>query len=80
MVIDDSSIVRGFLTSFLETYPGIKVTEAVPNGQAALPLLLAAKPTLPIIVASTKTRENVALALKCLCPARDRLHWKAQRA
>ncbi|MDF3023981.1 MAG: chemotaxis response regulator protein-glutamate methylesterase [Alphaproteobacteria bacterium] len=92
MVVDDSSIVRGFLTRFLETDPGIKVTAAVPNGQAALqeldeaapdvvildlempvmdgvtalPLLLAAKPTLPVIVASTKTRENAALALKCL--------------
>lgn len=92
MVVDDSSIVRGFLTRFLEADPGIKVTAAVPNGQAALqelaeaapdvvildlempmmdgmtalPLLLAAKPTLPIIVASTKTRDNAALALKCL--------------
>lgn len=91
-VVDDSSIVRGFLTRFLEADPGIKVTAAVPNGQAALqelaeaapdvvildlempmmdgmtalPLLLAAKPTLPIIVASTKTRDNAALALKCL--------------
>ncbi len=92
MVVDDSSIVRGFLTRFLETDPAIKVTAAVPNGQAALqelaeaapdvvildlempvmdgitalPLLLAANPKLPIIVASTKTRENAALALKCL--------------
>lgn len=92
MVVDDSSIVRGFLTRFLETDPGIKVTAAVPNGQAALqelaeaapdvvildlempvmdgitalPLLLAANPKLPVIVASTKTRENAALALKCL--------------
>lgn len=92
MVIDDSSIVRGFLTRFLETDPDIKVTAAVPNGLAALqelaeaapdvaildlempvmdgitalPLLLAANPKLPIIVASTKTRENAALALKCL--------------
>lgn len=92
MVVDDSSIVRGFLTRFLEEDPGIKVTAAVPNGQAALqelaeaapdvvildlempvmdgmtalPLLLAAKPALPVIVASTKTRDNAALALKCL--------------
>lgn len=92
MVVDDSSIVRGFLTRFLESDPGIKVTAAVPNGQAALqelaeaapdvvildlempvmdgitalPLLLAAKPTLPVIIASTKTRDNAALALKCL--------------
>ncbi len=92
MVVDDSSIVRGFLTRFLEADPAIKVTASVPNGQAALqelaeaapdvvildlempvmdgitalPLLLAANPKLPIIVASTKTRENAALALKCL--------------
>lgn len=92
MVVDDSSIVRGFLTRFLESDPGIKVTSAVPNGQAALqelaeaapdvvildlempvmdgittlPLLLAANPKLPVIVASTKTRDNAALALKCL--------------
>ncbi len=92
MVVDDSSIVRGFLTRFLETDPAIKVTASVPNGQAALqeldeaapdvvildlempvmdgitalPLLLAANPKLPVIVASTKTRENAALALKCL--------------
>lgn len=92
MVVDDSSIVRGFLTRFLENDPDIRVTAAVPNGQAALqelddaapdvvildlempvmdgmtalPLLLAAKPTLPIIVTSTKTRDNAALALKCL--------------
>jgi two-component system chemotaxis response regulator CheB len=92
MVVDDSSIVRGFLIRFLESDPGIKVTAAVPNGQAALqeladsapdvvildlempvmdgittlPLLLAARPALPVIVASTKTRDNAALALKCL--------------
>lgn len=92
MVVDDSSIVRGFLIRFLESDPGIKVAAAVPNGQAALqeladsapdvvildlempvmdgittlPLLLAARPALPVIVASTKTRDNAALALKCL--------------
>lgn len=92
MVVDDSSIVRGFLTRFLETDPAIKVTASLPNGQAALqelaeaapdvvildlempvmdgitalPLLLAANPKLPVIVASTKTRDNAALALKCL--------------
>lgn len=92
MVVDDSSIVRGFLTRFLEADPAIKVTASVPNGQAALqeldeaapdvvildlempvmdgitalPLLLASRPTLPVIVASTKTRDNAALALKCL--------------
>lgn len=92
MVVDDSSIVRGFLIRFLETDPGIKVTAAVPNGQAALqelenaapdvvildlempvmdgmtalPLLLAVNPKLAVIVVSTKTRDNAALALKCL--------------
>jgi len=92
MVVDDSSIVRGFLTRFLESDPEIKVTAAVPNGQAALqalaaadpeivildiempvmdgitllPLLLQARPGLPIVIASTKTRANAALGLKCL--------------
>ncbi len=92
MVVDDSSVVRGFLRSFLENDPDIKVTDAVANGRAALealgraspdvvlldlempvmdgmtalPLLLAAKPGLAVIIASTKTRENAALALRCL--------------
>lgn len=92
MVVDDSSVVRGFLTRFLEEDPAIRVIIAAPDGRqalkemmltppdvaildidmpvmdglTALPLMLERQPGLPVIIASTRTRENAALALTCL--------------
>jgi len=92
MIVDDSSVARGFLARFLEGDAGISVVSAVPDGQQALQALSQAQPdvvildlempvmdgltALPqivrklpraqVIVASTLTHENAALALKCL--------------
>jgi two-component system chemotaxis response regulator CheB len=92
MIVDDSSVARGFLARFLEGDAGISVVSAVGDGQQALQALAQAQPdviildlempvmdgliALPqivkklpqvqVIVASTLTHENAALALKCL--------------
>jgi len=92
MVVDDSSVVRGFLTRFLEEDPAIRVIIAAPDGRqalkemqktppdvaildidmpvmgglTALPLMLQRQPGLPVIIVSTRTPENAALALTCL--------------
>lgn len=92
MVVDDSSVVRGFLARFIEEEQGLVVAASVPNGEAALrvldeaspdvvlldlempvmdglttlPLLLERRPKLPVIIVSTRTRENAALAMRCL--------------
>lgn len=36
MVVDDSAVIRGFLTKFLESDPEIKVTSSVSNGELAI--------------------------------------------
>jgi len=36
MVVDDSAVIRGFLTRFIESDPNIKVIKTSPNGQLAL--------------------------------------------
>ncbi len=36
MLVDDSAVIRGFLTRFIESDPGIKVTASVSNGQIAI--------------------------------------------
>lgn len=92
MVVDDSSVVRGFLVRFIEEEQELFVAASVPNGEAALraldeaapdvvlldlempvmdgltalPLLLERRPKLPVVIVSTRTRENAALALRCL--------------
>jgi two-component system chemotaxis response regulator CheB len=92
MVVDDSSVARGFLSRFLESDPGISVVSSVANGQqalqslaqaapdviildlempvmdglTALPELVKAAPRVQVIVASTLTHDNAALAMKCL--------------
>lgn len=92
MIVDDSSVARGFLARFLEADAGISVVSAVADGQQALQALALAQPdviildlempvmdgltALPqivkkspgtqVIVASTLTHENAALAMKCL--------------
>ncbi len=36
MLVDDSAVIRGFLTRFIESVPDIKVIASVSNGQMAL--------------------------------------------
>lgn len=36
MVVDDSAVIRGFLTRFIESAPDVKVVSSVANGQLAL--------------------------------------------
>ena len=92
MVVDDSAVIRGLFTRFLEADPTISVIASVANGQmalgqldrhdveiivldiempvmdgmTALPLLLAKKPGVRILMASTLTRKNADVSLRAL--------------
>ncbi len=92
MVVDDSAVIRGLLTRFLEADPAISVIASVSNGQMALdrldrhdveiivldiempvmdgmtarPLLLARKPGVQVLMASTLTRKNADVSLRAL--------------
>ncbi len=92
MVVDDSAVIRGLLTRFLEADPEISVIASVSNGQialdrldrhdveiivldiempvmdgmTALPLLLAKKPGVQVLMASTLTRRNADVSLRAL--------------
>ena len=92
MVVDDSSIVRGLLTRFLEEQPDIQVVAALPDGKQAIAMLEVVDPTViildiempvmdglqtlpvlrekcpkvPVIIASSATRDNARLVFECL--------------
>ncbi len=92
MVVDDSAVIRGLLTRFLEAEPEISVVASVSNGQmaidrldrtdaeivvldiempvmdgmTALPLILAKKPGIQVLMASTLTRKNAEVSLRAL--------------
>lgn len=92
MVVDDSAVIRGFLTRYIDAAGDLKVTASAPNGQmalstldrqqidvvvldiempvmdgiAALPLILQRDPHIAVIMASTLTKENAAISLRCL--------------
>lgn len=92
MVVDDSVVVRGLVSRWIEEQPDFRVVaslrtgrEAVDNveradpdvvildiempvldGISALPLLLAKKPNLAVIMASTLTRHNAEISLRAL--------------
>ncbi len=91
LVVDDSAVIRGFLTRFIEEDPSLKVTASAANGQlalscmergqfdvvvldiempvmdglTALPLILKADPAVQVIIASTLTKENAQITMKC---------------
>ena len=92
MVVDDSAVIRGFLSRYIDAAGDLKVVASAPNGQlavstldrqqidvvvldiempvmdgiAALPLILQRDPHIAVIMASTLTKENAAISLKCL--------------
>jgi len=92
MVVDDSVVVRGLISRWVEERPDFRVVaslrtgrDAVDNveradpdvvildiempvldGISALPLLLAKKPNLAVIMASTLTRHNAEISLRAL--------------
>ncbi|SHM41026.1 protein-glutamate methylesterase/protein-glutamine glutaminase [Roseibium suaedae] len=92
MVVDDAVVIRGLLTRWLDTDPGLKVVGSHRNGKlavddieksnpdvvvldiempemdgmTALPLMLAKKRDLVVIMASTLTRRNAEISLKAL--------------
>src|ERR1700730_173123 len=92
MVVDDSVVIRGLISRWIESEPDMvvaaslrtgrdavrqieRVDPAVPvrdsempqnDGFSALPLLLAKKPNLIIIMASTLTRRNAEISFKAL--------------
>jgi two-component system chemotaxis response regulator CheB len=92
MVVDDSVVVRGLVSRWIEEEPGLAVAASLRNGRdavdhldrvdpdvvildiempeldgiSALPLLLAKKRDLVVIMASTLTRHNAEVSLKAL--------------
>jgi two-component system, chemotaxis family, protein-glutamate methylesterase/glutaminase len=92
LIVDDSVVVRGLLTRWLEDHGGFDVMGTAANGQIALdmvtknppdiivldldmpvmdgitvlPLLLKAAPNCSIVIASTLTRRNANLAMRCM--------------
>jgi two-component system, chemotaxis family, protein-glutamate methylesterase/glutaminase len=92
MVVDDSVVVRGLVSRWLEARPGVKVVASLRTGReaveqveradpdvvvldiempemdglTALPLMLAKKRDLVVIMASTLTRRHAEVSLKAL--------------
>src|SRR5215467_8582190 len=92
MVVDDSVVVRGLVSRWIEEEPGLVVAASLRNGRdavdqleranpdvvildiempeldgiSALPLLLAKKRDLIVIMASTLTRHNAEISLRAL--------------
>jgi two-component system, chemotaxis family, protein-glutamate methylesterase/glutaminase len=92
MVVDDSVVVRGLVSRWIEEEPGLKLAASLRNGRdavdqlervdpdvvildiempeldgiSALPLMLAKKRDLVVIMASTLTRHNAEISLKAL--------------
>jgi len=92
MVVDDSVVIRGMISRWIEAEPDMVVAASLRNGQeavnqvdrinpdvavldiempeldgiSALPLLLAKRPRLVIIMASTLTRRNAEISFKAL--------------
>jgi two-component system, chemotaxis family, protein-glutamate methylesterase/glutaminase len=92
MVVDDSVVVRGLVSRWIEEEPGLVLAASLRNGRdaidqldragpdvvildiempeldgiSALPLLLAKKRDLVVIMASTLTRRNAEVSLKAL--------------
>lgn len=92
MVVDDSAVIRGFLSRYIDAAGDLKVVASAPNGQlalstldrqqidvvvldiempvmdgiVALPQILQRDPHIAVIMASTLTKENAAISLRCL--------------
>src|SRR5258705_7751951 len=92
MVVDDSVVVRGLVSRWIEEEPGLTVAASLRNGRdavdqieridpdvvildiempeldgiSALPLMLAKKRDLVVIMASTLTRRNAEISFKAL--------------
>lgn len=92
MVVDDSAVIRGFLSRWIEAESDMVVAASLRTGRdavnqidrvdadvvvldiempdldgiSALPLLIARKPDLVVIMASTLTRRNAEVSLKAL--------------
>ncbi|MEZ5786489.1 MAG: chemotaxis response regulator protein-glutamate methylesterase [Xanthobacteraceae bacterium] len=92
MVVDDSVVVRGLVSRWIEEQPDFRVVASLRTGReavdsvertdpdvvildiempvldgiSALPLLLAKKPNLAVIMASTLTRHNAEISLRAL--------------
>ncbi len=92
MVVDDSAVIRGFLSRYIDAGGDLKVVASAPNGQmalstierqqidvvvldiempvmdgiTALPLILKQDPDVAVVMASTLTKENAAITLRCM--------------
>ena len=49
MVVDDSAVIRGFLTRWIESEPGLKVVASAQNGKVALDQVKAADPDVIVL-------------------------------
>jgi two-component system chemotaxis response regulator CheB len=92
MIVDDSAVVRGLVSRWIEEEPGLEVVARHINGKRAvddvaqsapdivlldidmpvmdgleaLPLMLAARPELSVLMVSTLTRRNAEISFKAL--------------
>jgi len=92
MIVDDSAVVRGLLSRWIEEDPGLKAVARHANGRlavedmgrsapdvivldiempvmdglTALPLLLAARPQVKVLIVSTLTKRNAEISFKAL--------------
>jgi two-component system chemotaxis response regulator CheB len=92
MIVDDSAVVRGLVTRWIEEEPGLAAVARHANGRlavddvvrsapdvivldiempvmdglTALPLLLAARPQVKILIVSTLTKRNAEISFKAL--------------
>jgi two-component system chemotaxis response regulator CheB len=92
MVVDDSVVVRGLVSRWIEEHPDFRVVASLRTGReavdqveradpdvvildiempvldgiSALPLLLAKKPNIAVIMSSTLTRHNAEVSLRAL--------------
>jgi two-component system chemotaxis response regulator CheB len=92
MIVDDSAVVRGLVSRWLNEHAGMEVVATAANGRialealdstdpdvilldldmpeldglSALPLILRQKPKVAVLIASTLTKRNAEISLRCL--------------
>lgn len=60
MLVDDSAVIRGFITKILESEPDIAVVASCPNGQVAVSTILSADPDIIILDVEMPVMDGIA--------------------